>query len=189
MKEILTIGNGESRSFLNINDLSIEKIGCNSCVRDFYVDHLICVDKKPLQEALKIYQGKIYTRPGYLRLSPKLIEVPSIPYESLIRADLPEHWGSGPYAILLAATLVDVIKIVGFDLWSKNGLVNNVYKGTDHYVDKNHRPVDPRYWIHQISKIFLSFPDKYFIIYNEENWKLPDSWHLTNVEFKTLDKL
>jgi hypothetical protein len=189
MKKILVIGNGESRLKINIDNINLEKIGCNACIRDFYVDHLVCIDKKPLQEALKIYQGKIYTRPEYIRLNSNLLEVPKIPYPQTIRPDFPEHWGSGPYAILLAALNFDEINIIGFDLWGIEGKVNNIYKDTNNYVESNHRAIDPRYWIYQISKIFLSYPDKYFILYNREDWKMPESWILPNVEFKPLDKL
>lgn len=189
MKKILVIGNGESRLKIKIDNISLEKIGCNACIRDFYVDHLVCIDKKPLQEALKNYQGKIYTRPEYLRLDKNLSKVPDIPYTQTIRPDLPEHWGSGPYAVLLAAIHFEEINIIGFDLWGREGKVNNVYKGTENYVKSEHRAIDPKYWIYQISKIFLSYPDKYFILYNEENWKIPESWILPNVKFETLDNL
>ena len=32
---MLVIGNGESRKDVNIDDLPIEKVGCNAIIRDF----------------------------------------------------------------------------------------------------------------------------------------------------------
>ena len=49
---MLVIGNGESRTSIDINKLQGPKIGCNAILRDFKVDHLVCVDRPMLQEAL-----------------------------------------------------------------------------------------------------------------------------------------
>jgi len=78
---------------------------------------------------------------------------------------------------------------VGFDLYSKNNLVNNIYKDTSAYQSSTSHAVDPRYWIYQIGRIFLENTDKYFIVYNLPGWVLPKEWHLANVEFKTLDNI
>jgi len=40
---MLVIGNGESRSGININSIDQVKVGCNAVYRDYKVDHLICV--------------------------------------------------------------------------------------------------------------------------------------------------
>jgi hypothetical protein len=79
--------------------------------------------------------------------------------------------------------------MIGFDLWSETRLVNNIYKNTDGYSKSDSHAVDPRYWIYQISRIFLENSDKYFIVYNKDDWALPESWRLANVTFKTLDNL
>ena len=64
----LIIGNGESRSDLNINNIHGIKIGCNAIQRDFYVDHLICVDRRMVQQAQSAqYKGKIYTRNDWVK--------------------------------------------------------------------------------------------------------------------------
>ena len=90
---------------------------------------------------------------------------------------------------MLSATLSDDIHLAGFDLWSKDKFINNIYKGTENYNSVDYRAVDPKYWVHQISKVFSLFPDKYFTVYNEEDWSIPDSWNLVNVKFKSIDFL
>ena len=62
---MLVIGNGESRTSIDINKLQGPKIGCNAILRDFKVDHLVCVDRPMLQEALNSTYHKnssVYTR-------------------------------------------------------------------------------------------------------------------------------
>ena len=182
-------------SSVNLNNLSNRiTVGCNAVVRDFSVDHLVCVDRRMVREALRHanYPNNVYTRQDWInefkhlsRVSP----VPQLPYQGTLRADEPFHWGSGPYAVLKAAELAEHIELIGFDLWSKDKHINNLYKGTDNYNSVDHRAIDPKYWIHQVSMVFKHFPDKYFTIYNLADWQLPDSWCLANVSFKSLDKL
>lgn len=191
---MIVIGNGESRLAIDVGQTTEDKIGCNAIHRDCVVEYLVAVDRRCVVEALESPNCKkstIYTRHDWrFHFDDYRVDVvPDLPYKGTVRADEPFHWGSGPYAVLLAATLTDVIKLVGFDLWSKDSLVNNVYKGTKNYVKADYRAVDPSYWIHQISKVFVCFPDKYFIVYNVEGWEMPESWKLANVEFKTIDKL
>lgn len=185
---MIVIGNGESRKDINIDKLQGKKIGCNAIHRDFFVDHLVCIDRKPLAEAIEsnLTSTTIWTRPEYV--VGLCQEVPEIPQGNQ-RADQPRHWGSGPYAVLIAAQLSKEIHIVGFDLYSKTSSVNNIYKGTDCYAEATSHAVDPRYWIYQISRVFLENSDKYFIVYNTLDWLIPESWCLANVELKTLDSI
>lgn len=191
---MIVIGNGESRLAIDLSKVPDEKIGCNAVHRDYVVDHLIAVDRRCVLEAIESPNCKtstIYTRHDWkFHFDDYRVDiVPDLPYKGHGRADEPFHWGSGPYAILLAATLADTIKIVGFDLWGDGPLVNNVYKGTKNYVKSDYRAVDPSYWIHQIARVFECYPDKYFVVYNVEGWKMPDSWKLANVDFKNVDDL
>lgn len=191
----LAIGNGESRKGIDLNKIPNDlKIGCNAIVRDYRVDHLVCVDRRMVRESLNHVNcpNHVYTRPDWINEFKKyssVKSVPDLPYQGNQRADDPFHWGSGPYAVLLAANLSNTITIIGFDLWSEDQHINNLYKGTDNYNLKTHRAIDPKYWIHQISKVFQHYPDKYFVVLNNKNWSLPDIWKLNNVEFKSLDFL
>lgn len=191
---IWTIGNGESRSNIAIDCLDGIKIGCNAIFRDCQVDHLICVDRRMVNEAIVAGINNdtyIYTRHDWIsgyRDQKKIREVPELPYVGSERPDLPWHWGSGPYAVLLAAKLAKdtPIAMLGFDLYSDTGLVNNIYKGTGNYDHPEKKAIDPSYWIYQIGKVFQHKQDTQFKVYNRDNWELPQAWKYPNV---TLDKI
>lgn len=183
------IGNGESRADIDINTLSGPKIGCNAICRDYTVDHLICVDRRMTREALKTNTPKIYTRTDWInefKAYPQVTTVPPLPYAGEQRPDDPFHWGSGPYAVLQGAKLFPIVKLIGFDLYSKTKTVNNIYKGTTNYNAVDYRAVDPRYWIYQIGKIFELYSRRSFIVYQEDDWNLPKAWNYPNV---TVDKI
>jgi len=184
------IGNGESRTPIDIANLSGYKIGCNAIFRDYAVDELICVDKKMVYDALENnFYKTIRTRQDWINRFTdykNVVTVPDLPYTGEKRQDDPFQWGSGPYAILRACELSDTINIIGFDLYSKTEYLNNVYKDTFNYDRSLKRPVDPSYWIYQIHKLFNCFKDKHFVIYQEEDWTLPKLWKGNNV---SLDKI
>ncbi len=114
-------------------------------------------------------------------------QVPELPYKSIDRQDQPFHWGSGPYAILLAAQQdAEEINLYGFDLYPINNKVNNVYKDTPNYASATGQAVDPSYWIYQISKIFESYHNKTFILHNTKDWPVPKEWQKSNVKFVAL---
>jgi hypothetical protein len=185
---LIVIGNGESRQHINLNDLAGLKVGCNAVHRDVRVDHLVCVDRLPLREAIaaQLASTTIWTRAEYA--SPSCNTVPLVPQGNQ-RADHTRNWGSGPYAVLVGLLFSSTIHMIGFDLYSNNTLVNNMYKDTDCYQLSSSHAVDPRYWVYQMGRIFLDYPDKYFIVYNLPNWVAPAEWCLANVEFKTLDNI
>jgi hypothetical protein len=103
--------------------------------------------------------------------------------------DDPFHWGSGPYAVLLGSTLDDKINLLGFDLYSTDNKVNNMYKGTEGYNSADSHAVDHSYWIYQIAKVFEWFPNKTFRIYNQKDWNMPKEWNLANVSLDIIDNL
>jgi len=187
----LVIGNGESRKPVKLNLLknNFTLFGCNAICRDYDVDHLVCVDRRMVKEALAYKIENIYTRQDWKKHfpGPDVQVVPDLPYKGDNRWDQPFHWGSGPYALLLSATMNPTeCHLIGFDLQSTTSTVNNIYKGTENYVDKNHRPVDPRYWLKQNAKVFELFPDIQFTIYNREDWELPTEWKFKNVTKKII---
>jgi hypothetical protein len=192
---MFAIGNGESRRVIDINSLRDYKIGCNAIYRDCKMDHLVCADKRMIEEALSAganISTLIYTRAdwynnyqGFLHVR----KVPDLPYASSARWDDPFHWGSGPYAVLIAANLSNDVKLLGFDLHSKNGKINNVYKGTKNYESEDKRAVDPRYWIHQIAKVFECFPSVNFTVYQEEGWEVPEQWKKFNIKIDSINNL
>lgn len=187
------IGNGESRLAIDLDKLEGPKVGCNAIHRDYYTDYLVCVDKRMMQEVLNagvnLRNTLVYTRPDWYPQfkTLKVRQVPPLPYSSEERWDEPFQWGSGPYAVLIAAMYAKekYVNLIGFDLWSGSSTVNNVYKGTPNYDDADKRAVDPRYWIHQIGMVFECFPKIKFTIY-QDNWDLPKAWKYSNV---TVDKI
>ena len=191
----LAIGNGESRKGIDLNSFSHDVlVGCNAIHRDIDVEHLVCCDRRMIEESLqsnKTKNTKIYVRSDYLdfyqKKDSRIHSVPNLPYKSNSKADMPIHWGSGPYAVLVAAELpVSKILLLGFDLYPKNNYFNNIYKDTQHYKSKDSKPIDYSYWEYQIAKVFTGYSNKKFIVLNKEDWKMPTLWNLPNVEFEVL---
>ena len=171
---MLVIGNGESRQGLNIDGYERTKIGCNAIYRDHYVHHLICCDRRMVIEAQENnYKGTLYTRSDWVGQFKGVETVPLLPYEGDTRPDDPWHWGSGPYAVLLASRLCYEFKqpvhLIGFDV-DMGDVVNNIYAGTKNYAEQGSRPIDPSYWIYQMNKVFEHSKDIQFIYYNNKPW-------------------
>lgn len=194
----MVIGNGESRKNFNLKNYSKDYtlIGCNAIHRDLEVQHLVCCDRRMVEEAVSgsnTLNTKIYARPDWFKYYRKIQKdkrihlVPDLPYKGNLKQDDPVHWGSGTYAVLLAATLSKNVFVIGFDLYPVNEKVNNIYKGTAHYKDSKSQAVDPAYWIYQIGKVFEHFPSTNFIVLNSPIWEMPRSWKHPNVSFKILE--
>jgi hypothetical protein len=188
-------GNGEIRTSVNIDNLEGPKVGCNAICRDYTMDHLICVDRRMVQEALDKNANQhsyIYTRQDWIErfTAIRLRTVPKLPYSGSERWDEPFQWGSGPYAVLLAAKLCKgpTVHLIGFDLYSNTNTVNNVYKDTSNYDSSSKRAVDPRYWVHQIGMVFSYYTKIKFVVHND-NFKLPEAWKQPNVLLDTLSSL
>ena len=182
-------GNGESRQSIDIEKLDGLKVGCNAIMRDYKMDYLICVDRRMVKEAINRQYNEhclVYTRPDWhpqFKDAKRIRILPDLPYVGSDRWDEPFQWGSGPYALLVAAKFEKErdIKMLGFDLYSNTDTVNNIYKDTPNYDPAIKRPVDPPYWIHQIGMVFECFPKITFTIYQEPGWQLPQAWNYPNV--------
>lgn len=174
---VLVLGNGESRAGADLTKFDYEVlIGCNAAYRDLTLDYLVCCDTRMVKEATGNTSAKIYSRDN----------LPDLPYQGNDRADMPVHWGSGPYAVLLAATLSNNITLLGFDLYGTDNRVNNLYKGTANYSKPDSHAVDYSYWVYQIGQVFKHFPTTSFTVINKEGWMLPEEWILPNVKFSSL---
>ena len=193
---VLVVGNGQSRKDIDLSKSSLTTIGCNAIHRDITPTNLICCDRRMAEEAIlnnRLRNSKIYVRQLWyhyfrkIRKSKNIILLPELPYQGKKKQDHPDHWGSGPYALLIAANSVyQNIYMIGFDLYSQNHTVNNVYKGTDNYQKENDSPINPSFWIYQIEKIFQIYKTKKFIIFNEDRWNVPKSWIKPNVEYRNI---
>jgi hypothetical protein len=196
MFPVIVVGNGESRRYINLKELPNTIIGCNAIHRDIRVDHLVTCDRRMLHEAISsenTVDTKIYVRPENYHHFRKMVKdkriqkLPELPYSGTLKQDDPRNWGSGGYAVLLAAQQEhkDII-MLGFDLYGIDNKVNNLYKNSQHYLSADKPAVDPSYWQYQISKIFEHYPEKNFIIYNHQDWSIPKNWKKDNVELKFL---
>lgn len=192
---MFVIGNGESRKNINLDRIDQIKIGCNAIFRDWQMNHLICCDRKMVLESIAetdLQKTTVYTRPEYLHMHTQLKPLPTLPYTSDLRQDQAMHWGSGPYAVLLATQLNSenhTINLLGFDLYGQGEHINNVYKDSYGYNRSSERAVDPRYWIHQLGKIFEINTKMSFEIYVPDNFIKPKDWNHTNLEYKNLTML
>lgn len=192
---MFVIGNGESRKNINLDKIKELKIGCNAIFRDWHMDHLICCDRKMVLEAIAeidLNKTMLYTRPEYVHMHPQLKPLPTLPYESELRQDQPIHWGSGPYALLLSTQLHhgdEIINLLGFDLYGLGEHINNVYKDSHGYNKSSDRAVDPRYWIHQLHKIFEINAKIQFQLYVPDNFIKPNVWNHANLQLKSLTTL
>ena len=196
--QALVIGNGESRGKINLDSFKDTHIliGCNALHRDIVVDHLVCCDHRMVREALEnptTSNTTIHVRDNWHHYFRKIEKhknvklLPELPYQGILRPDKPVHWGSGPYAVLIAAQLnLPVVSLVGFDLYGRQELVNNVYKGTNNYSHSTSSAVDPSYWIYQIGKIFSLFPHIQFKVVNTEGWAMPAEWQYDNVKKESI---
>ena len=177
---MLVIGNGESRTELDVGSFNLPTVGCNAIFRDVKVDHLVCCDRRMVREAINhvnTQQSCVYTRQDWYE-DFDVMPVPDLPYNGELRQDDPWHWGTGQFALLVALqyAVTEHIHIVGFDLFGIEGYVNNVYKNTKSYDVSSKQQVDPSYWIYQNKKIFEHYPKQKFNYYVEENFPLPESW-------------
>lgn len=194
---VLVIGNGESRKFIKIKDTfkNYILVGCNAIHRDMSVHHLVCSDRRMIEEALaskNITNTIIHTRKDYYNYYNKNFKnvefFKTLPYQGKDKADDPIHWGSGPYAVLTAAQMESEndIYLLGFDLYPTDNKFNNIYKDSINYQKSNSSPIDFSFWEYQISKVFENFPNKSFTVLNHEDWKMPRLWKFPNVTFTVL---
>jgi hypothetical protein len=177
---ISVIGNGQSRQSIDLDSFKDWKIGCNAICRDYICDEIVAVDRRMVAEILALnYKNIIYTRPDWAEnfKNPLVKSLPDVPFTGPLKADIPFHWNSGPYAILLAARRSPKqINLIGFDLWGDSGKVNNIYKNTTNYSSVDSKPVDPTHWVHQIKKLCEFYNSIEFIQHQVIDWQIPQEW-------------
>jgi hypothetical protein len=185
-KYVSIIGNGESRLGFDLTPLKTFStvVGCNAQFRDYAFDYFVCADRHMCQEAVNTV-GKnttIYTRDKWYKqfaMWPNVKCLPNLPYEGDKREDEPFHWGTGPYAGVVAQSFKPkAVFMLGFDLWPLPGTDqkkdNNIYRGSKGYTYIK-RAVDPRYWIYQFGKLFETSEFRWIIV-NTKEWKMPEQW-------------
>lgn len=161
------IGNGTSRSSINLDDLSLlgPTYGCNALYRDFYPTYLISVDLKMIEEINKV---------GYQHSHEVWINsYPQTKYFKNFNYFVPRlGWSSGPCALHLASkhTPTDIY-IIGFDYIGNNGLLNNVYANSDNYKKSTDIATYYGNWQQQTNDVISKNPHiNYYRVVNKHNY-------------------
>jgi hypothetical protein len=195
------IGNGESRQAVPARMLEHRQTyACNLAYRQFAPTNLICCDKQMIITALSEGAGKnscLWTRKRWFHGIdlPSVQELPEdFAWPQSIKHDQPMHWGSGSYAALVACRAAhEILVFIGFDLWSKDGRVNNLFKGQKGYGPADADPVGPEGWIHQMDVLMKQHQDKQFVFLNTKDWQPPLTWtqnkNFNHDELKQLNNL
>jgi hypothetical protein len=105
--------------------------------------------------------------------------------------DFPRNWSAGTTAIHLACQEgADEVYMLGFDLSNSNKPINNVYKGTDHYLPNDSKGFNPVNWTSQLETIFDEFHEVKFTWVVNNDFISPTSRNNVHYMFyKDLDKL
>ena len=215
-KRVFAIGNGESRKFIDLNELRPHGIiyGCNALYRDFKPDALVCVDPAMKTEVwltdyllenkayfkewtdakpLPKYSGTVIlpTDLGVLD-SPKKV----INSDDVVNRKFPQQdpfrlgWASGPSSVMIACIEEepDEVYLIGHDLYSPTENFNNVYKDTLNYLQSDTPPCPPDNWITQLKWCFKDFNTIQF--YKVSSLKKVNEWdEIENIHYITLDEM
>jgi len=180
---VWVLGNGISRQGFNLRSIKDWTIGCNAIHRDYVVDEIVAVDRRMVNEILGNDNYKsipIYTRKTWLSLyqdQTRLNAVPDLPYIGHNKFDKPDHWNSGPYAVLLATNhRPKTVNLLGFDLYGIGKTYNNLYANTPNYGKAGDRPVGHNFWIVQLAKLYELNPLITFVIWQRPQWPMPFQW-------------
>jgi hypothetical protein len=181
--DVWAIGNGISRQNFQLKKIQGWTIGCNAIHRDYRVNEIVAVDRRMVTEIMgnEEYAGvPIYTRQSWMVFFKHLEQirtVPELPYTGHNKHDMPDHWNSGPYAVLLAVLKQpQTVNLLGFDLYGIGKTYNNLYMNTPNYGKGGDRPVGHSFWVVQLAKIFELNPNIEFIQWQRPNWQNPFQW-------------
>ena len=167
------LGNGTSRLVLDLEQLKKTGTvyGCNAIYREFIPHILVSTDpgiSQEIQDSGYALHNTHYTRKPLAGKGSKKIEY---------------NYGfsSGPVALTYAAKSdAERIYFAGFDLTGIDGMINNVYAGTQHYKESNTSETYYGNWVNQIEKIMKSCPKKRFIRLVQPGVHTPTTWMTTN---------
>lgn len=154
------IGNGESRAGFDLEQLRPfgHIYGCNALYRDFIPDTLISVDEQMIKilERDKVSDKCEVIRRKVDRSNNKL-------FISSLGTVIEDryHGASGPSAVYIMCDRVVSLKnvyLIGFDLHSNLGTINNVYKSTEGYRRADSPPTYAGNWANKLARIFADYP-------------------------------
>jgi hypothetical protein len=177
MLQTLLVGNGESRLKIKKFPAHDQIIVCNAAYKHFKTDNVVAVDKRMINEALSNSSATVWSRPDCVREyfnNNRVKVLPTIPVPHDERMFKSYNWGSGTSALVLGAKLFGDLSIIGFDFYSHNQYVNNVYKGIKNYSDPTASAIDPEFWIEQTALVLDSFPNIKFTFYVSKELPFPE---------------
>lgn len=183
-------GNGQSRLRYKLNEFIGKYLtaGCNALYRDYAPDILVAVDPPMSEEIINSrYHNELVC------VCPQAKYLVSLTRESGKDAWLSEQicyrwgWSAGSTALRLLCERhkeLEVVNLIGFDLYGIEGRVNNVYANTRNYLDKNRDETHWGAWVKQLAKVFEKFPDIDFCRIGNINDVFPQEWYnFKNVGF------
>lgn len=180
MDTVFVLGNGRSRLGLDLNSLkgAGKVFGCNALYRDFSPDVLFATDPgitKEIESSGYPENNEFYTRKPNHPSSKQIIKN--------------SGYSSGPVAVTHAALNGALrIYLIGFDLIGIGNKHNNVYSGTDNYLDLGSNATYYGNWVNQIHSIAKEFVIPEFIRVGSDNQHKPEKWNLPNVKYQTIDE-
>ena len=183
------LGNGTSRSKLNLNEIKIRGTvyGCNALYREFEPDYLVAVDTKMVNEIIATGWHKdhqVWTNPNK-----------GITAKSHVNFFSPHKgWSSGPTALWMASQQgFSEIYIFGFDYQGVEGKFNNVYANTHNYKKSSDAATYFGNWLSQTEKVIKEFRHVKFFRVADPSAFIPDKLgpalsNLSHITFEEFDK-
>ena len=107
---------------------------------------------------------------------------------------IPENysgWSAGPIASRLMVEDNDVseVYLIGFDMFTSTGRVNNVYKGTRNYVPQDSSETPSVNWKNQHIENFKTYPNIVFYHVSKNADEIEEWSKYDNVDYLTFDDL
>ena len=81
------------------------------------------------------------------------------------------------------------IYLIGYDYYSKEQTVNNLYKGTKGYVGTNAKAIGPMNWINHTKRLLNKYEEHEFIHVGEEIEDMKDRKNWTTISCEELNEL
>lgn len=100
-------------------------------------------------------------------------------------------WSAGPIAVrmMLIDHKPEEVFMIGFDMNTLTGKVNNVYKGTSNYVTQDANEIPSVNWKKQHIQNFQSFPETIFYHVSPNGEKISEWSEMKNVKYINFENL
>ena len=99
-----------------------------------------------------------------------------------------EKTNAGILIAMMAADKEKKIYLLGYDYYSKNETVNNVYKGTKGYVGTNANKINPTNWIFHTKRLLNKYDTHEFIHVGDNIEELDERDNWSNISYNELNE-